>query len=35
MTDAFGQVMIENLKARDCVLSGAAACGSVETQMNR
>ncbi|KAK3758952.1 hypothetical protein RRG08_015198 [Elysia crispata] len=35
MTDAFGQVMIENLKARDCVLSGAAACANVSTQMNR
>ncbi|BFZ00778.1 hypothetical protein BsWGS_03816 [Bradybaena similaris] len=35
MTDAFGQVMIQNLKARDCVLSGAVACTSLETQMNR
>ncbi|KAK0048878.1 leucine carboxyl methyltransferase 1 [Biomphalaria pfeifferi] len=35
MTDAFGQVMIENLKARDCVLSGVSACSSLTTQMNR
>ncbi|KAH9493070.1 Leucine carboxyl methyltransferase 1 [Bulinus truncatus] len=35
MTDSFGQVMIENLKARDCVLSGASACASLTTQMNR
>ncbi|GFS19472.1 leucine carboxyl methyltransferase 1-like [Elysia marginata] len=35
LSDAFGQVMIENLKARDCVLSGAAACADVNSQMNR
>lgn len=35
LSDAFGKVMIENLKARDCVLSGAAACANVESQMNR
>ncbi|CAL1528954.1 unnamed protein product [Lymnaea stagnalis] len=35
MADAFGHVMIENLKARDCVLSGASACTSLTTQMNR
>ncbi|GFO38313.1 leucine carboxyl methyltransferase 1-like [Plakobranchus ocellatus] len=35
MTDAFGQVMIENLKARDCILSGVAACANTNTQMNR
>uniref|UniRef100_A0A0B6YT44 Leucine carboxyl methyltransferase 1 n=1 Tax=Arion vulgaris TaxID=1028688 RepID=A0A0B6YT44_9EUPU len=35
MTDAFGQMMIQNLKARDCVLSGAGACASLQTQMNR
>lgn len=35
MTDNFGEVMIQNLKSRDCMLNGVAACISLETQMNR
>ncbi|XP_005112353.1 leucine carboxyl methyltransferase 1 [Aplysia californica] len=35
MGDSFGEVMIENLKTRDCLLSGVAACASLDTQMNR
>jgi len=35
MTDGFGEVMMQNLKARDCLLRGVSACISVETQLNR
>ena len=35
MGDRFGQVMIDNLKARDCYLLGVAACASLETQKQR
>ncbi|KAJ8310262.1 hypothetical protein KUTeg_012624, partial [Tegillarca granosa] len=32
MNDRFGQIMIDNLKSRDCVLSGVEDCVSLETQ---
>ena len=35
MGDRFGQVMIDNLKGRDCYLQGVAACASLETQEQR
>ncbi|KAK3094713.1 hypothetical protein FSP39_005357 [Pinctada imbricata] len=35
MTDRFGQVMIENLKSRDCYLSGVDACASLDSQKER
>ncbi|XP_076454100.1 leucine carboxyl methyltransferase 1-like [Babylonia areolata] len=35
MGDRFGQVMIDNLKTRDCYLHGVAACKSLETQKQR
>lgn len=35
MGDRFGQVMIDNLKARDCYLQGVAACSSLDTQKQR
>lgn len=35
MTDKFGQVMIENLKCRDCVLMGVEACVSMDSQKQR
>ncbi|KAL5005529.1 hypothetical protein ScPMuIL_018985 [Solemya velum] len=35
MADKFGQVMVDNLKARDCTLPGIKACVSLETQRER
>ncbi|KAL8595932.1 hypothetical protein ACOMHN_018244 [Nucella lapillus] len=35
MGDRFGQVMIDNLKARDCYLQGVSACSSLDTQKLR
>ena len=35
MTDRFGEIMIENLKSRDCYLSGVDACASLDTQKQR
>ncbi|OWF54825.1 leucine carboxyl methyltransferase 1-like [Mizuhopecten yessoensis] len=35
MTDRFGQVMIDNLKTRDCVLMGVEACTSMDSQKHR
>ena len=35
MGDRFGQVMIDNLKMRDCYLLGVAACASLATQKER
>ncbi|XP_046362689.1 leucine carboxyl methyltransferase 1-like [Haliotis cracherodii] len=35
MTDRFGQVMMDNLKTRDCYLHGVSACASLDTQMKR
>lgn len=33
MSDRFGQVMIENLQRRQCILAGAEACQSLESQV--
>ncbi|KAK6195518.1 hypothetical protein SNE40_000931 [Patella caerulea] len=35
MGDRFGQVMIDNLKTRDCYLYGVSACDSLQSQMQR
>nr|KAG5696712.1 hypothetical protein BaRGS_028832 [Batillaria attramentaria] len=35
MGDKFGQVMVENLRTRDCLLHGVAACASLDTQKQR
>ena len=35
MGDRFGEVMVENLKQRDCELAGVEHCGSLQTQMDR
>lgn len=35
MNDTFGDVMLGNLRARGCNLSGIAACKNIETQRNR
>lgn len=35
MNDRFGQVMIENLRSRDCDLPGVDVCESLETQRKR
>lgn len=35
MADRFGDIMIENLKSRDCFLAGVEACKSLETQRHR
>ncbi|XP_064639246.1 leucine carboxyl methyltransferase 1-like [Lineus longissimus] len=35
MADRFGQVMIQNLKSRQCLLPGVEVCSSLETQKNR
>ncbi|XP_052105057.1 leucine carboxyl methyltransferase 1-like [Mytilus californianus] len=35
MQDKFGEVMIENLKQRDCFLPGASACASLQSQKIR
>lgn len=35
MGDKFGQVMMDNLKARECFLHGVSACASLETQKAR
>ncbi|XP_069104544.1 leucine carboxyl methyltransferase 1-like [Argopecten irradians] len=35
MSDRFGQVMIDNLKTRDCILSGVQDCQSMESQKQR
>lgn len=35
MGDKFGQVMVDNLRARDCFLHGVSACASLETQKQR
>ncbi|BES92462.1 leucine carboxyl methyltransferase [Nesidiocoris tenuis] len=35
MCDRFGEIMLENLRARGCPLSGVDACLSLETQMKR
>ena len=35
MTDRFGQVMIENLKTRQCGLPGVEWCSSLDKQMER
>ncbi|XP_048576102.1 leucine carboxyl methyltransferase 1 isoform X2 [Nematostella vectensis] len=35
MQDRFGQVMIENLKCRECTLVGALACPDIESQKQR
>ena len=35
MGDRFGQVMIDNLRSRHCILHGVEHCASVETQKQR
>lgn len=35
MGDRFGQVMVENLKSRGCILAGVEHCRSLETQKHR
>jgi hypothetical protein len=35
MADRFGDIMIENLKSRDCFLAGVDACQTLETQRHR
>lgn len=35
MADRFGQIMVENLKSRDCDLPGADICESLDTQRAR
>ncbi|XP_022341142.1 leucine carboxyl methyltransferase 1-like [Crassostrea virginica] len=35
MADRFGDIMIENLKSRDCFLAGVDACKSLSTQKQR
>jgi len=35
MVDRFGQVMVENLKTRGCVLAGVEHCQSLTTQRQR
>ncbi|KAG8335455.1 Leucine carboxyl methyltransferase 1 [Homalodisca vitripennis] len=35
MGDKFGEVMLNNLRARGCPLAGADACHSLDTQMHR
>lgn len=35
MADRFGQIMVENLKSRDCDLPGADMCGSLDMQRGR
>lgn len=35
MADRFGDIMIENLKSRDCFLAGVEHCKSLETQKQR
>ena len=35
MGDRFGQVMIDNLRSRHCLLHGVQYCASVETQKQR
>ncbi|XP_041347659.1 leucine carboxyl methyltransferase 1-like isoform X2 [Gigantopelta aegis] len=35
MGDRFGQIMIENLKVRNCLLLGNSACQSLDTQAQR
>ena len=35
MDDRFGDIMIENLKSRDCFLAGVDACKSLSTQKQR
>nr|CAB3263402.1 leucine carboxyl methyltransferase 1-like [Phallusia mammillata] len=35
MHDNFGQVMIQNLKARDCLLTGVHPCASLDSQIQR
>lgn len=35
MTDRFGQIMLENLRARGCPLSGVDSCKSLDSQINR
>ncbi|KAI4794195.1 hypothetical protein KUCAC02_032216, partial [Chaenocephalus aceratus] len=35
MSDRFGQVMIENLRRRQCNLAGVEACQSLDTQRER
>lgn len=35
MQDKFGEVMIENLKQRDCSLPGVSACASLQAQKIR
>lgn len=34
MNDRFGQVMIENLQRRQCILAGVEACQSLDSQVN-
>lgn len=35
MGDRFGQVMMDNLRSRDCILHGVSACATLETQKER
>jgi len=35
MNDRFGQVMLDNLMSRGCMLAGVAACKDKDTQVNR
>ncbi|XP_075437664.1 leucine carboxyl methyltransferase 1 [Ascaphus truei] len=35
MADRFGQIMVENLKRRQCNLAGVDACQSLQSQMDR
>jgi [phosphatase 2A protein]-leucine-carboxy methyltransferase len=35
MHDKFGEVMVENLKQRDCSLPSVSACASLQSQKSR
>ena len=35
MADRFGQVMVDNLKTRNCTLYGIDACKNLDTQKDR
>ncbi|ESO96138.1 hypothetical protein LOTGIDRAFT_116132 [Lottia gigantea] len=35
MGDKFGQVMMDNLRSRDCYLTGVSACANLQSQMQR
>lgn len=35
MDDRFGEIMLENLRARGCPLSGVDSCKSLDSQINR